>query len=86
MKQIVKYDAQRGVIFESWPNGETRATLTPVNHPDTLFVENGKPALTSPIVRRVDKDGTFETKNSVYVPWYADAQRELERIAQGAKA
>lgn len=45
-----------------------RALVTPVDHPDTENVTNGKPALTTAVVSYDEVTEQFETHNTLYVP------------------
>lgn len=49
-------------------DGQQRAYLTPVDHPDTVNVSNTRVARTSAIVSMNSDTGRIETRNTVYIP------------------
>lgn len=48
--------------------GHLHASLIPEDHPDTAMVVNGEYAHTSTIIAYDVDAGTFETKNTRYIP------------------
>lgn len=68
-KQVVRYSEVQ--FFGTLSNGPivgNRAYVTPVDHPDTLNVTNGQPAVTTEIVAYDEVTEQFETRNTLYVP------------------
>jgi len=66
-KQVVFYNACRGVFAISYIQSETRYVVFPVNHTSSQ-VTNEQSATTSPVVKPINKAGEFETLNSIYKP------------------
>ncbi len=66
-KQVVFYNACRGVFPISYIQSETRYVVFPVNHTSSQ-VTNGQSATTSLVVKPINKVGEFETLNSIYKP------------------
>jgi hypothetical protein len=64
-KKVVQYDS--AVFFTDW-NGDRRAEVVPVDHPDTVRVSNGRPATTSIVLNSDEVSGCFETEYTIYVP------------------
>ena len=63
-KQVVHYRA--GSAFNVHVG--QRASVIPLDHPDTVLVENGYTATTSRVVSYDANTGEFETLNSLYKP------------------
>lgn len=64
-----------------------RATVIPLNHPDTENVMNGAPCYTTPVIK-INEDRSFETWNTLYVPMEnltdEELRQEQENIRQFA--
>jgi len=68
-KQVVRYTAVE--FFGPLHGGAivgNRAFVTPVDHPDTVNVTNGRPAYTTEVVKYDEVTEQFETRNTLYVP------------------
>ena len=81
-KQTVHYDASKPAFIKM----RQRATVTPIDHPDTELVSNNMPCYTSPVQLIVyDSKGEivcFETENSVYKAVYPLATDVLNKIKE----
>lgn len=66
IKPIVHYVGTPEIFTDF--NGQQRAHLTPVDHPDTVNVSNNHMATTSAIVSMNADTGRIETRNTVYCP------------------
>lgn len=61
-KKLVRYSALHYILIGG------RATVVPVDHPDTSYVTNGMAATTSEVLWHNEETGVFETLNTRYVP------------------
>ena len=81
-KQIVHYDATKPAFIKI----RQRATVTPIDHPDTVLVSNTMPCTTSPVQLIVyDSKGEivcFETMNSIYKAVYPLATDVLNKMKE----
>lgn len=66
-KNVVHYNACRGVFGISYNAGETRYVVFPIDHTSSQ-VKNYDSATTSRVVKAINDEGEFETLNSRYVP------------------
>jgi hypothetical protein len=64
-KQVVHYTGKPVFYNGGWGR---YAITQPVDHPDSYHVSNTKPITTSLIIKEMDKDGVFETQNTIYKP------------------
>ena len=65
MKNVVHYSS---VQFLGPAIVGSRALVTPLDHPDTLNVQNGLEALTTEVISYDEVTEQFETRNTLYVP------------------
>jgi hypothetical protein len=64
-KKLVMYHPRPGLDYIQVG---LRASVVPLDHPDTVFVTNGYEAITSAVQWYNEETGVFETLNSRYVP------------------
>lgn len=64
LKQVVHYDADKGVFIEV---GQ-RASVVNIDHPETGMIYPGEVISTSPVLSKYSRTGFFETRNTVYLP------------------